>query len=221
MAKVVKLNNSKRVQVDKDKTNIFIIVAVASVVGIACLMTSKSFYSKGSYLSKVAEKKESAVTQLEKNTSALSSLKESYTIFKDKNPNLIGGLATGTGDRDGNNVKLILDALPNKYDFPALTSSIEQLLVGYKVNGITGTDDIITQQSSSASAPVEIPFTVDVGTDYKEFKVLLDKLDKSIRPFSINQLELRGSNSLLQTSMQLKTYYQPEKGLEIKTEEVQ
>ncbi|MFZ1323682.1 MAG: hypothetical protein WAQ57_00795 [Candidatus Saccharimonadales bacterium] len=210
---------TKRVQVDRDKTMIFIVVAAASVVTVVALMVSRGFWSQANYLDRVASKKEKAVSQLKDNQAAATELKTSYDTFRGQNPNLIGGSPAGQGDRDGDNTKLILDALPSKYDFPALTASLEQLLFGYKINGIMGTDDTVVQQTVVAGDKIEIPVSVDVTGNYDAIKDLIGKFDKSIRPFSITQLELRGSNAMLQANFRMKTYYEPEKGLEI-TEEV-
>ncbi len=212
---------TKRVQVDKDKTVIFVTVAAAAVISVMALMISKGIWSQSSYLGKVADQKEVAVRQLKANKASADQLKSSYDAFKSQSPNLIGGSATGEGPRDGDNARLVLDALPSKYDFPALTTSLEQLLFGYKVNGIVGNDDVVIQQANTTSAPVEIPVTVDFTANYDGVKTLIDTFDKSIRPFHITRLEFRGSNSNLQTTFAMKTFYQPEKTVEITKKEVQ
>lgn len=211
---------SKRFMLDNDKTAIFIAVSISSAIVVAGLMFSKSLWSQGAYYSKVASQKEIAVKQLEDNKEAVDALKASYESFRNQDPNLIGGSRDGTGERDGDNAKIILDALPNKYDFPGLTSSIERLLAGYSIKSITGFDDTITQKTASPGTTVEIPFSVGITTNYESLKQLIDTFEKSIRPLHFTRIELRGNNSSLQTEMDLKTYYQPEKGLDIKVEEV-
>lgn len=215
-------NNSKRVQVDKDKTTIFAIVSVAAFITVASLMVARGLWSQTAYLSKVADKKEVAVKQLEANKSAVVTLEESYKKFKEQTPNLLGGSIEGASEKDGDNAKLILDSLPSKYDFPALTTSIERLLVGYGINGITGVDDTVAQQTTDpAIGVVEIPFSVDVYSNYEGIKELINSLHKSIRPFQVTKLEFRGTNDRLQAFISAKTFYQPERGLEITEEPVQ
>ncbi len=206
---------------DKDKSMIFIVVSVSAAVVVGSLVFSKNLWSQGAYNAKVASKKEVAYKQLQDNRDAVSELKTAYESFRNEDPNLIGGSRDGTDERDGDNAKIILDALPNNYDFPGLTSSIERLLNGYAINGINGIDDSITQQTASSAATVEMPFTIDLTTNYEGVKQLIDAFDRSIRPFQFTRLELRGTNDALQTNMQLKTFYQPEKGLDITEEEVQ
>jgi hypothetical protein len=212
--------NSKRVQIGKDKATIFAIVSIIAVVSIGSLIVGKGFWSQASYYSKVADQKEKAREQLIANKDALSELADSYQQFVKQNPNMIGGDANGTGDRDGDNGALVLDALPSKYDFPALTASLEKLLSGYNIESITGSDEILNQQSLEASGPVEIPFSFGVSANYDTLRALIDALNKSIRPMHVTSLEISGSNTALQAEMSLKTYYQPELGLKIENKVV-
>lgn len=216
-----KQKGAKQAAVDKNQTTIFAVVAIASVITVGSLMVAKGLWSQSSYLGKVADKKEAAVKQLKDNKVAVASLTEAYNKFNEQSPNLLGGTTTGNGPRDGSNGTLILDALPNTYDFPALTSSLERLLVGYLIDGINGSDDSLAQESMPAGVPVEMPFTFDVSTSYDGFKQLLDSFNKSIRPFNIVKLELSGVNSDLKVTVEAKSYYQPDAGLEITSEVVQ
>jgi hypothetical protein len=213
--------NSKRYMVDKDKTTVFALIAVASVVTIAAFVVSKGFWSQASYLSKVADIKETARDQLEDNKKAVTDLTLSYNALTSQNPNLLGGNPQGTGERDGDNAALILDALPSKYDFPALAASVEKILTGYSINSIAGVDDTIAQQTLVATGPVEIPFTTQVETNYDGFKQLISTFNRSIKPIHFTKLELSGTNAILRVSAEAKSYYQPELGLQITENEVQ
>ncbi len=215
-----KADNSKRARVDKNKTMIFIFVAIASVVAVASLMISRGLWSHANYMNEVIAKKEKAYKQLQDNKVAVAQLAEAYEAFDSQFPNLLGGSPEGVGPRDGSNATLILDSLPNKYDFPALVASLEKLLEGYVIDGISGSDDIISQEGVLAGAPVEIPFSFEINTNYDSMKLLLETFNKSIRPFQIAKMEIRGSNDALRVSMEARTYYQPEMGLQIKTEVV-
>src|SRR5690606_5550723 len=124
------------------------------------LVISKGFISQGNYLRKVNGIKGDAVEQLENNKAAVEELTKAYESFTSQNPNLLGGNPGSQDDRGGSNADLVLDALPSKYDFPALASSIEKLLSAYSIRNISGIDDSLAQQEvSGASGPVEIPFS--------------------------------------------------------------
>lgn len=212
--------SSKQAAVDKNQATIFAVVAIASVITVGSIMIAKGLWTQSSYLGRVAGKKEAAVKQLESNKVAVSSLTEAYQQLNNQSPNLLGGTPDGLGPKDGSNSTLILDALPNTYDFPALASSLEKLLFGYNIENIGGSDDSIAQQELGAGSPVEIPFSFGVTTSYDGLKQLIDTFDKSIRPFQIVQLDVEGTNSDLKVNVQAKTYYQPDTGMQITTEAV-
>lgn len=209
------LHTTKRVQVDKTKALVLSIVIISSVVSVFALVASRSFYSQASYLNRVAAEKEKALKQLKANEFAVTSLVKSYNEFSSNNPNLLGGSTSGNAERDGDNARLVLDALPSKYDFPALATSLEKLLSGYIINNITGSDDAATQAENSEL--VEIPFKLDVATNYGGMQTLLTTFEKSIRPFEITSIEFTGTNANLQSTITAKTFYQPEKDLKVTT----
>ncbi len=212
--------NTKRKQLDKAQATMLAIVIGASAVTVFALFASKAYYSQANYLNKVATEKEKAVNQLKSNKEAVSTLVESYKSFSGQNPNLLGGTPTGKGEKDGDNGRLILDALPSKYDFPALATSIEKLLTGYTINNISGSDDTISQDQVASASIVDIPFKLDIQADYKGVQNLVTTFEKSIRPFQFDQIELSGTNNILQASFTMKSFYQPEKNLKIDTEVV-
>jgi len=210
------LTKTKRKQVDKTQAIMLGFVIGASMISVFALVASKSFLSQATYLNKVSSAKEKARDQLKANKLAVSTLVTSYKSFAGQNPNLIGGSSTGSNNRDGDNGRLVLDALPSKYDFPALATSLEKMLTGYSINSISGSDDSTVQAESKASAgPVDMPFTMNVTTDYAGIQKLTTSLEKSIRPFQVQELSLSGTNNTLQVSITAKTFYQPEKDLSI------
>ncbi len=208
---------SKRVLVDKTKAIMLGVLIGSSVITVFALVASNALFNQAGYLNRVAAEKEKAVNQLKANDAAVSTLVASYKKFSEQNPNLIGGTATGTGERDGDNARLVLDALPSKYDFPALATSLEKLLTGYSINNITGSDDNLAQETATGSATVEMPFKLSISSDYKGMQTLFNTIEKSIRPFQVTKVEFTGTNGTLQGTIDAKTFYQPEKDLNITT----
>jgi len=226
-----KLNkeNSKRKAVDRTKTELFAIVAGSAVISVFCLVAARSYLNQASFLNRVADAKEKTLTQLEKNREATEDLVTAYKTFSASDPNLIGGSKTGTEDRDGDNGKLILDALPSKYDFPALTASLEKLLKGYTINSITGTDASTTDTASQTASttttsttttapetPVAIPFTLDATSDFKGMNNLVTSFERSIRPFNFVTFEMKSTTgNNVQATITANTFYLPEKSLNL------
>lgn len=213
--------STKRVAIDKAQAQMVAIVAVAAFITVFCLFACKAVFSQNSYQGRVISAKEKAHKQLQKNISTFSDLQTSYKAFDGAATNVIGGNAVGTGDNDGPNSKVILDALPPTYDFPALTSSIEKILTdsGLQVSSITGTDDQLNQQNNTSSPnpqPVSIPFSFSVSNaNYMSVGQLLITLQHSIRPISIDKLDVSGSANSLTATVNAHTYYQPVKTIGI------
>ncbi|MCW1907942.1 MAG: hypothetical protein KIH63_001215 [Candidatus Saccharibacteria bacterium] len=216
---------TKRLMIDKANGQIIAMIAGATVVVMFSLVASRALLSQRSYQSRVITDKEKAVRQLKSNVDAVSNLVNSYNQFVSQPANVIGGNPAGTGERDGDNARIILDALPSQYDFPALATSLEKLLTSpnYTINSISGTDDEINQQKQVETPepqPVEIPFEIGVTSTYGAAQSLVQTLQNSIRPFHINKLVFDGSDSQMDVTITAKSYYQPEKALTIRTKDV-
>jgi hypothetical protein len=216
--------STKRIAIDKATTQMVTAVAVAAFVAVFSLIAAHALWSERGYLSRVTAAKEKAHKQLQENIKAVSSLEASYTTFVGTPTNIIGGDSTGSGDKDGENAKIVLDALPPQYDFPALTASIEKILKqrNFTVGAIGGTDDQIAQQSNQTSPnpePVSIPFNFSVtNANYASVQDLVGLLQSSIRPIQMDVLTISGGANNMQLSVTAHTYYQPGKDLKITTQ---
>jgi hypothetical protein len=147
----------KHVEINKANNLINIVVGVATIVIVFSLMSAKALVSQSSYQHKAISEKNKAAKQLKANVSAANTLKNQYDVFESANPNIIGGQGgdnTGDGPSDGDNARIVLDALPSQYDFPALTSSLEKIVTGVNVSieGISGTDAGDAGSSSSSTS---------------------------------------------------------------------
>lgn len=199
----------------------FIAVAIGAFVIAFSLIASKTLFSQVSYQQKVISEKKKTLKQLKDNVAARDELVKSYDVFIGAPRNVIGGDSNGASDRDGDNAKIVLDALPSKYDFPALTASLEKLAVaqGLTIESITGTDDEVAQQEQQGSTnPEVVPITFQfvVRGGYPQIQALIESFDRSIRPIQIQKISVTGSTGGgITASIDAQTFYQPEKKLEI------
>jgi hypothetical protein len=216
--------SSKRLQISKTNLYIVTVVSIACFVSIFALTASKTLLSQRSYQAKVISQKVTAKKQLQANLEARDKLVSQYKLFVGSSTNAIGGVTNGNGDRDGDNAKIILDALPSKYDYPALATSLEKILSSSSltITDISGTDDELNQSagSSSAPTPVDMPFTISFDGTPDNANNFFGVLQRSIRPIKIQQVTITGNDAKLSTNIVAKTYYQPEKSLSIKSEVV-
>lgn len=218
--------STKRLQIDKARANVVMVIAIASFVAVFSLVSARALLTKRSFQNRVIDQKKITLQTLQANNAAAEQLVTSYKAFNETPDNLIGGNPKGTGDRDGENAKLVLDALPSEYDFPGLTSSIAKIVNGSRLgelDSFTGTDDEVAQSTQTDSTkPVEIPFSVSITTKEGAFGGILTAFNRSIRPMTIDKLSISSSGQAGELSLSIdgKTYYQPQKSLSITQKEV-
>jgi hypothetical protein len=214
----------KRVGIDKTNSRILATMAISAFLTVFFLVASYMLFTQLTYQNRVIKEKKKAVAQLKENLTARDSLVSSYTTFAESGQNFIGGTSTGNGPKDGNNAKLVLDALPSTYDYPALTTSLEKVALDQKVKigGIVGSDDQVNQQlKADSSAPIEMPFEVRLAGDYGAIQRLINAFDLSIRPIQFKSMKLSGDEKEVTANIIAQTFYQPEKKLDIKTKVVE
>lgn len=214
----------KRIQIDKANARVVFVLVIAAFITTFSMVSSRALLNQRSYQSRVIKEKSKAATTLKQNLTAANTVAGSYKAFVSSSTNVIGGNATGQGDNDGDNAKIVLDALPSKYDFPALAASLEKVLLDkkFKINGITGNDDELAQSNNTSPnpLPLEMPFELSITGPYDNMNVLFDVFERSIRPFHVKELTLSGTNKETNLKLNAKTYYQPEKNLNITTKVV-
>ena len=218
-------SSTKRGQIDQANSRVVIAAGIAAFVVIFCGVASRALISQASYQNRIISTKRAAVNQLKADVVSAKTLRTAYDQFNGAQTNVLGGSATGSGALDGTNTKIVLDALPSSYDFPALATSLEKLIVssGMTIVGISGTDDEVAQsqnQSSSKPLPVAMPFQVSVSGDYGKIQSLVSTFEHSIRPIQIQSLKLSGDQSSLTLTVAAQTFYQPAKSLNITTKVV-
>ncbi|MCA1807503.1 MAG: hypothetical protein LC687_06625, partial [Actinobacteria bacterium] len=150
------------------------------------------------------------------------SLRASYESFTASSINIISGISDGDGERDGDNARLVLDALPSRYDFPALITSLERILSNQNVDigSISGTDDELSQRDLETDEPIQIPFGTSLTGNYTSVQEVVTALELSIRPFHISSISLAGEEGSMRMELQSHTYFQPEKRFEVQRQEL-
>lgn len=208
--------STKHVLVDKANTTVIVAAAIAAAVVVFSLFASKALIDKISYQNKVISKRNTANEQLEKNIEAKDQLVASYTAFNDSPESVIGTAES--------NSKVVLDALPSKYDFPALNTSIDGIIAGagMSVESIAGSDlEVSAEQSSIDPQPVAIPFEFTAKGSYEAAQKLITDLQRSIRPFKIISIDFTASEGgAISVTVVGETYYQPAKDLGIQNKKV-
>ena len=211
---------TKRGLLLKANSTIVIVTSVAAFVVIFLLVASKTLLGQATYQNHVASEKKAALVQIKVDIKAGDGLASSYASFNKSAVNIIGGSSVGRGPNDGPNARIVLDALPSSYDFPALVTSLEKIISnrGLAITSIIGVDDEVAQQTNRSSLtpqPIAIPFQIQVRGSYVAIQTLINDFQNSIRPFVIQKETINGSESNMTLSLTVQTYYQPAKILNI------
>lgn len=199
---------TKRSLISKANSTVLFAAGITAVVVSVSIVISRSLINQRAYQDKVITAKEKARDTLLANVNDSSKLEDAYNAL-DKNPTA--------------NSRAILDALPSKYDVPALGTSMEKITSegGYKLEAFSGEDSADATQNSSDPKPGEIPFSVEISGTYDKVKQFTYDLQRSIRPFHILSLDVTSSqDNTLRAVYKLKTYYQPAKNLQFNTKVV-
>ena len=207
--------SSKRLQIDKSNTKVLIYISLAVVALVFALVASFSLWKQIQYQNKVLSLRNKAADQLEKNKKATAQLQAQYVAFDTASESIIG-------NSDANS-KVVLNALPSKYDFPALATSLENLVGKSSVAlvSITGTDDQLNaKQTSIEPQPVDIPFSMSVKGSYDSIKTFISNLEKSTRPIKVTKISLSGTEGTMQVDIAAVTQYQPLKILDLDKKQV-
>lgn len=217
--------SSKRILISKANTLMFGMVVGASIIVSFSLVTVRMLFSEMQYQQKVIGQKNKALKQIKENLQTARVLEQQYQEFERAPDNIIGGSATGTGERDGTNAKVILDALPSKYDFPALTTSLDGMVkaTGINLETISGIDNEIAEFNKTSPKPEPQPmdFGLSVSGNYEGIRNLVFDLERSIRPIQLTGIDMAGNDASIRLRVTAKTYYQPEKDLTLTKKEVQ
>ncbi|MCA9327143.1 type 4a pilus biogenesis protein PilO [Candidatus Saccharibacteria bacterium] len=217
---------TRRALIDKANTMVVIVVSAATFLTVFSLVATKTLISQAQYQNRVIAAKKEARDTLKNDLDAVKDLKTSYEAFLETTQNVIGGNPEGTGQQDGDNAKIVLDALPSSYDFPALVTSLESLVAsqGVSIKSISGIDEEASQaanDASSAPQPVAMPFTLSVSGNYESIQKAISALERSIRPIQLKSVEVAGNQADLTLTIDAQTYYQPAKSLKINTKVVE
>jgi len=221
--------SEKHLQIDKAQSTIIAVITVATVITVFCLLSSKALIAKAAYQGKVINERQKSLDQLQKDVKSAQTFLYQYdTVFNGPGPtNILGGKNTKDASAtppDGSNPKIIFDALPTTYDFPALVTSVAYILRADNISSptIVGLDNSSSTDSSPSAnpQPTKIPLTISGTSTYSGAEQLIKDLERSIRPFDTTKLSITGSGAI-SVNLDVNTYFQPAKSLTISSKAVQ
>ncbi len=215
----------KKIQIDKDSKTMIIWVAITIFIVIFSLVSANSLYSIFNHQNKVISANNNSLNILNKDKSSVGQLIGSYKNFVNTSTNIIGGSTSSNTQNNGDNAKIILDALPSSYDYPALLSSIQNLLSnqGVTIGSISGSPSQGSSGSNSTqttSSPVAMTFSFTVTGPYQNIQNVINEFELSIRPMQFQTIDLSGNQNSMTLNATVQTYYQPAVGFNVTKENI-
>jgi len=216
--------NPKSVQLGKDQSRLLLTVVIGTFITIFCLVGAKSMAGKLFYQGRVISARHKSVQQMKndiKNANTLAAQYKGVFIGNDSQ-NIIGGKNDANPyavPPNGDNGRIVVDALPVSYDFPALLTSLQKIMnndsLGSQSIGGTDQSNSADNQASGTPKPVNIDLTVSAAGSYANAERFIKDLERSIRPFDITSLSLSGNEASLVVNLNVTTYYQAAKTVNI------
>jgi Tfp pilus assembly protein PilO len=215
----------KQIQINKDLKIIMLWAGSATFIVLFCLISIYSMSKVFNYQNQVLLDNNKALSILKNDQSAENNLVKSYQNFNNSPTNIIGGVSSSDTQNNGNNTKIILDALPSALDYPALLSSVQSLLgsEGVTINSITGAGNQSSSSTtnSNSSTPQSLTFSFSVSGPYSNIQNVISTFERSIRPMQFQSIDLSGNQSSMNLTATVQTYYQPMVGFNVSTENLE
>ncbi len=204
---------SKHVKIKNSSKIVYITIMVSAIVIAFSLAILNSLYGQWRFNERLHAEKERVLDKLETNLANAKSLKSSFASLE-----AAGEIIPGQNGRPNSTV--ILDALPSRYDYPALATAMDVLAEesGVILDSFDG-EDAETQAEVSAvePRPIEIEYTMSVTGSYDQINQFMQNIERSIRPISLSDVALSGKTTELRGAFSMITYYQPTVDLNVIT----
>lgn len=208
----------KRQQISDTRKQVFLWVALASAVVVVCIMVGINLIQRISYQTKVNGELGKTAKTMKQNASNIDELIANVNKLK---ANQVLTLPNLKSD-DSTVFQVVIDALPTEDDSTALSSSLQNKVLsrsGVTIDQISveststdggSTDDAsATTSSSSVDFPKAQPITFRISFvgSYDAVESTLRDIERTIRPITISQMTIDGSDEKLTVTIDATTYY--------------
>jgi hypothetical protein len=201
----------KRQQIDHSSRAMFLWVAGASVIVAFALVSAIFIFQNIIFKEKILNAKNETASRLSQNIQISEELNQEIKLLQGNRA--LGQISSPT--QKTNNLDKIFAALPYDNDEIAVGSSLEStLLTGLNIENLSvgeqaSVTETIAPSEGTATNAQSISFGFKASGTEEQLKGLFTKLNRSIRPITINSLQIEpaGDNRLTAT-VSASTFYQ-------------
>lgn len=210
----------KRQQISKAQKMVFAwIVAASLVIGI-CGVFVQFLIRQLMFNSTIYGVLSTTSSTLDKNIEVYDELKTNVTkLVADVNLNSLKKGEKSTA------LQVIIDALPTEESRSALATSMQTEVLGpsgVAISSFSVTTDSDTTEDTAASVmgtnASSFDFTFSITGTYQQVKQAVRNMERSIRPITIDSIDLQGTSDKLTANITATTYYQPAASIALKEE---
>jgi len=191
-------------------------MTLAAVILALGLVASNYFVKSLDFHRRVFSEKSHVAKKLKTNQESLESLRTEFL----------------TNEKTGPTSDQVFASLPTSKDFPQTSATLESIIKRsgvelQSVNLVTAEDEEgsedgavpeVSEYALSNPEIAEMSLSVEVTGSYENFREMLNNLEKSMRVFRIDSMEISGADDRVNGTLQIKTYYQQAVDNSIKTE---
>lgn len=211
----------KRQQIAQANKTMFLWVVGASIIISFCAVAMQFMFKQALFNGEVISAKSLAASTLEENIQSASELQNNVNA-------LVGNsnLSSVRLNDQQSNLSVVLDALPGSNDTAAFAASLQEVVLAPSGVFIDGLAVPPGEAAFEDGQPLDLPaepqeqvFNVVVQGNYNQVANALRDMQKSIRPLSVKNMSVQGSDKSLRVTLEGVTYYQPAKtvNIEMKT----
>lgn len=157
-------------------------------------------------------------TNLTKSINAYDGLKSEVTkLVADSNLNALKKSSSSTA------LQVVIDALPTEENRVALATSMQNEVLGpsgVSIDAFSVVDGSVATATANQTAGDAQPFsfTFSISGTYAQVQQAIRNIERSIRPITIELIDMQGTDTQMKATIQAVTYYQPVKTVEVKEE---
>ncbi len=209
----------KRQQINKANKMVFAWIVAASLVvgicGVAAQFLIRQLMFNNTIYGVLAE----TSSTLDKNIQAYDGLKNSVVkLVADSNLNALKKGENSTA------LQVIIDALPTEENRSALATSMQNEVLGpagvtidsFSVSSDESSLGIAASAGAAGTEASSFQFTFSITGTYAQIQQAIKNMERSIRPITVQSIDVQGTSDKLSVNISATTYYQPAKDIQLK-----
>lgn len=213
----------KRQLIAKANRTMFLWVVGASIIVGASVVSSVFMVNKFIFNQQVINAKNDTVRVLAENNKVVGELQNNVRLLSTNSD-----LAAAKAFDSEETIRVVLDALPDTLNTPALGASIQRVvnipdvdLDSLSFEDATTTDAAGGTAATATTSAVAIPFSMKlVAKNIDAAGKALNRLEKSIRAINITSSKMEINNSGVTLTITAEAYYQPPVTLDLPTKTI-